>query len=102
MLYKLQECRIYVLLAQNGKGFPILHLVWQQLQLKEDIRVGFYLTDHPPYLLCLAKITFWSPRAKPLAGAERQKERSPKERTAKLVGTGRNYWGKLAGTKRGS
>ena len=58
MLNKLlRVCRIYVLLAQNGKGFTILYLVWQQLQLKLDIRVVFHLTDHPPYLLSLAKIT---------------------------------------------
>ena len=55
---------------------------------------GLFLTDYPPYPLWFCKKyedPFGSPGAKPLAGAERQKEMSPKERIGLQCQTPASY-----------
>ena len=93
MLNKLlRVCRICVLLAQKWEGFSNIILGLATIATKIGHKGGIS-SDRPPTLPPIFGKnyvdTFWSPGAKPLAGAERQKERSSKERTTKLVGTGR-------------
>ena len=71
-------------------GFSNNTLVLAAIATKRGKRVDFFgrTTHLTSFVLCKKYVDpFGSPGAKPLAGAERQKEMSPKERSDHISGT---------------